>query len=373
MAIYRPRRACSPFPFTNLPTDVQLLILRNMDFCSIQNSTHAIPSAKELYLSYPSSVLRGALSTIGSQIRNLFLTTYSLTCAIKFVEIYPPPDFSDMTSFLAENLDNEHPKNIDALEYDAMGVLHTLCEIETGITGLVADYAKDVYEAACKRQDAKAIIPPLALSSAETHRITRAFYRLKLFGMIFHNYPQCFNLGFESSRTQFIDRLSTFEMDEMITVYKWIYTYQRGYKSAFAHRKCSSLHLDPRRNSDNRNCRYCRGMCAAIWLQTNCETRTLWTTLIQKGFTNTNEPWAKPASCRETPCKTWLDEPETNTPNDGWLLWCKVRDTTVGRVDAQEHFDHYMALGYCFWDSERLKGWGNMFRKEWFEKERVKT
>jgi hypothetical protein len=373
MSTYRARRACPSFPLTNFPTDVQLLILRSMDLHTIQNLTRAIPSAEELYLSYPSSVLRGALATMGPQTRNLLLTTYSLVCSIKSSEIYPQPDLSAMTTFLVENLDNEHPKSINVLEYDTMGALHGLCEIDAEITSLVEEYATDIYQTACKRHDAEAIILPLALSPIETRRITRAFYRLKLFGILFNDYPQCFNLDLKSLHTGFLDRLSTFEMDELLTAYNWMYTEQRNFTPAYVHRKCSHLHIDARHNRNNKTCRYCRGICAAIWSPTDCEMQTFFTTLIQKDYINMYELWAKPAICRETPCKTWLDETECNSPNDGWLLWCKVRDTTGGRVDAQEHTDHYKALGYCFWDSERLEGWDNMFREDWFEEERVKT
>jgi hypothetical protein len=26
-------------------------------------------------------------------------------------------------------------------------------------------------------------------------------------------------------------------------------------------------------------------------------------------------------------------------------------------------------LGYCFWDNDRLKGWGKMFAKDWYQVE----
>jgi hypothetical protein len=73
---------CPSFPLTDLPPDVQLLILSNLDLHTIQNLMNAIPATKELYLSYPSSILRGVLASMDLQTRNLLLTTYNLVCII---------------------------------------------------------------------------------------------------------------------------------------------------------------------------------------------------------------------------------------------------------------------------------------------------
>jgi hypothetical protein len=370
-------RAYPSFPLINLPTDVQLLILRNMDLHTIQKLIIAIPSTKELYLSYPSSVLRAALANMGVQTRNLLLTTYSLFCAIKFEEIYPKPDLSNMTKSLVEHLDVEELANIEIFECDTIGALYTLCEIDAEIEGLVTDYAKDVYEAACQRHNVEAIVPPLVLSSVETHRITRAFHRMKLFGMLFFDYTHCFDLEIESSYTIYLDRFSTFELDELITAYNWLYTKRRHFKPAFVHKNCSSLRIGSWRNGETSDCEYCRRACAGPGNQsgsvTRPETQSLWSMLMEKNYISEYELWALPESTRRSPLKIWHDQSETNEPNDGWLLWSKVRDNTEGRIDEKEHLEHFRALGYCFWDSARLEGWGRMFREDWFGEERGKT
>jgi hypothetical protein len=183
---YRIRCAHDSFTLEGLPADVQLLIIRNMDLQTLQSVTQVISSAKELYLMYPSGILQGALAFLAPQIRNLLLTIHSLAGTIKHPGIFLAPDLTNVDLFLAVNLDADEPKKIELLEYDPMGALHGLCELMADVGGLVQDYAAAMYNRACYHGDCAAVTP-LSLSSVELRRVTRATYRLKLFGMLFYN------------------------------------------------------------------------------------------------------------------------------------------------------------------------------------------
>jgi hypothetical protein len=368
-------QVCPSFPLTDLPPDVQLLILSNLDLHTIQNLMNAIPATKELYLSYPSSILRGVLVSMDLQTRNLLLTTYNLVCIIQSAEEHPKPDLSNMDDFLAENLDTEEPQNIDFFGQDAAGALDTLCEIDAEVTDFVTQYAQDVYYTACKTHEAEAIVPPVSLSSTETHRIMRAFYRLKLFGVLFYDYTHRFDLDLKSSAYEYLDRFSAFELDELIAAYDSFFTRRRPFKPAHIHEDCPFLRTCVRPDiEDTRHCERCRGLCANIRVNNGFYNRpdseTLWTLLLKSRYTGVGT-WAKPEYSLQTPIKIWHDDPEANEPNAGWLLWCKVRDGSS--PNENEHVKGFRNLGYCFWDSERLEGWDDIFQEGWFSENRYCT
>ena len=264
MAALSTRRTAFPFLFTSFPADVQLLILSNMNLHILQATTEAALCAKELYLKYPSSVLRGATATKGIQIQNLLLTTHSLVSTIKAAEVYPQPDLEEMQNYLAENLDTEKPRNVELVEYDALGVLHTLCEIDREVSEYVEDYADDIYERTCGRDNPGALPPPLVLSQTEKHRLTRAFYHLKLFGVLFYDYADRFRVDLESSHVVFFDRLSAFEIDELVTAYQFALRERRYFEPAYVHKGCSYSRSKPWTNSDPLNCKNCCGLYARI-------------------------------------------------------------------------------------------------------------
>jgi hypothetical protein len=375
------RRASSPFPFADLPADVQLLILSNVDLPTLKAMTESVPSARDLYLEYPSSVLHSATATRGLQVRNILLTTASLVSTIRAVGMYSKPDLEDMDRFLAESLDTETPKKMELLEYDPLGALSTLCEIDAEIVSFVHSYAEDIYEKACSRDNPEAIPPPLVLSTAEHHRITRAVYLLKLFGVLFYDYADRFHLDLEPCYPAFITRLSTFEIDEVVAIYQFALRKSHYFQPAYVHTRCLEDrikmwdNLDPL-NCDPLNCETCRGRYNNTHMKEGVEEpRTphpFWYT-VHEFFLARHVPWADPKLCTPSPIKTWRDFPGAAQPTKGWLWWREYHDGSAARVMGKTYVGAFRTLGYCFWDAARLEGWGNMFSAEWVQQQREKN
>ncbi|KAF2028588.1 hypothetical protein EK21DRAFT_90558 [Setomelanomma holmii] len=147
----------------------------------------------------PTSILQGVMATMGLQLRNLLLTTYSLVCAFDPVGIYAKAFTDNMNIFLEKNLDTESQRKIHLLEYDALGVLCKLCVIDAEVTTLIQAYAEHTYERAYHRYDPGVVLPSLQLASVEKYRMTRASYRLKLFQVLYYNYTDRLEIDFESS------------------------------------------------------------------------------------------------------------------------------------------------------------------------------
>jgi hypothetical protein len=381
MPNYRERHARPSFPFLDLPAEVQVLVMSNVDIHTLQNLVRATPSARDMYLRYPTSILQGAVATMGLQFRNLLLTTYSLMCAINHANIYTKADITSMEAFLEKSLDTEEQRRIDLLEFDASRALDTLCDIDKEVTTFVQAYAEDIYERAYHRYDPGVVLPPLVLCSVETYRITRAFYRLKLFQVLFYNYADRFSIDFSQSEAYqaFFDRMSDFEMDEMVTAYQFALRDRRYFKSAYPHKGCTYTGHKPWRNDDPLHCETCRGAFStdmrsldstpasapsARAVNRRRRPQPFWSTL-QDAYLSSLGLWAEPTSCRSTPMKEWTTEPEANGPNAGWLYWKPVRDTIMSAATRDVYVRHFRIFGFCFWDYSRLREWDYMFSPLW--------
>jgi hypothetical protein len=200
---------------------------------------------------------------------------------------------------MAENLDTKGPRNIDLLDAE--------------VTGLVTDYAKYIYEVACLRHEA--IKSPLLLSPIEMHRITRAFYRLKLFGVLSYDYTHRFDidididldLELEYSYYEFPDRLGIFEIDKLATAYSFLFDKRLCIRPAYAHDDCPSLRIDRWRNVGTWKCEHCRRLCAIVDGRRGFATRhnawELWSIMISKPYISLRGLWAMPGFCLQTPLK----------------------------------------------------------------------
>jgi hypothetical protein len=366
------------FCFDELPADVQLLVLSNTDLQTLLNLTIALPSALELYLKCPSSILRGTLASLEPQIRNLLLVTFSLTYTIKYPGIYPKPDLENMADFLAQHLDTVGPKTIENLEHDPLGALHMLSEINEDITGLVHDYAQSIYKTVHQylnpeESDREKEPPLLLLSPIESHRITLAIHRLKLFCLVFHNTPPPANLNqtIPFIHNPFFHRLHAFEIDELVSVYHFVYLDRRYLKFIHPGLTCTCAHQGPWESANLWNhqqgkCELYGGRTGIKWRRAFKSSEAFWATLLRQDFLHVRGQWARVDVCgRNTPVarKNGLVE----GPSEGWGRWSKIRD-------EQSVKPHYYArlfgdLGYCFWDDERVKGWGRIWTKEWYRKE----
>jgi hypothetical protein len=126
----RSRHQPTPFAMMDLPTDVQLLILSNMNLHTLGNITRTIPDVRKLYLRYPSSALQGALAKIDPQTRNLLLTACSVVCIIKSCIMHPSLVGNNISNGLADSLDTEDSRKIDVTLCD---VLSRLCEVDAEV------------------------------------------------------------------------------------------------------------------------------------------------------------------------------------------------------------------------------------------------
>jgi hypothetical protein len=354
----------------NLPVDVQLHILGSLDLYTLHKAVQAIPGVKELFLRYPSGVLQRVTTGMGVQIRNLLLTTHSLICRIQRGDTSLATRINDMTAYLAEHLDMEGPRKIELTKGDAWGALCRLCDIDSEISSLVQEYAQDIYERACQRDNPGAVSAPLMLSTTERYRMARAFYRLKLFSVLYYNCADRFKIDLQPTYYDFFVRLSAFELDELITPYQYLVREQRHIIPAIPHTNCTYAGYKPFRNDDPFNCSRCRGAYteydsisggSATWRS----AQPFWHTL--SGFLiNAEGLWAEPDVCRRTPIKLWDDMPEADEQGAGWLSWSRFRDHHMG-VSRETYVNDFRILGYCFWDGERLAEWGDMFGWDWVD------
>jgi hypothetical protein len=363
----------SRFPFRTLPTDVQLLVLGALDLHTLKSVSDASPDIKLLYLSCPSGLLQGVLTSMEHQTENLILTIFSLIRIMRSGGIYPLLSISCMQHFLAECLDCEEVGRIAVNEHDAFDSLDLLCEVDAEIGSLVQDYAAAIYIKARAIEKSGAASLPLPLSATERYRMRRAFYRLKLFSVLFYYYADHIHFELDSSYNSFLDRLSTFELDELVTVYQWMYLNGRSFRPAHGHTDCSPPTIGRWRNHDPLNC---RRMCMRPRPEIDGSihprpTQPLWDTLVVEYHVRFEEPWAKPSACRATPIKQWDDFPKANEPNTGWLRWRQLRDSARWYPDYYGYTRHFLCLGYCFWDRDRLERWGDMFSKAWLAAERA--
>ncbi|KAH7392826.1 hypothetical protein BKA66DRAFT_456970 [Pyrenochaeta sp. MPI-SDFR-AT-0127] len=362
----RSHRTRPSMPLMRLPPDVQLHILRNMDIHTLHTAINAIPYAKALYLRYPVTILQGATAAMGLQIRNLMMTTYGIIHRVNSgFSAYSNETLNDMSTFLASRLDTDGPRDMFSFESNGLRVIEALCKLDAEISCHVEAYAFDAYSRACHHDNPGVAPPPLIISSIERHRITRAFYQLKLFGVLFYNYADRHRIDLQASYSAFFDRLSTFEVDEITTAYQYLLREGQFFISAYPHNNCSYVPVKPYRGClDPFNCETCRGRCLgpsnplSPWWR---GVQPFWHGLICK-YVDPVGLWAEPAYCRQTPIKIWDDMQRTNKPNAGWLLWCDYRE--LPEIERDTYVREFRNLGYCFWDRVRLEGWG-MFEASW--------
>lgn len=366
MPYIRLRHNRPSLPLRSLPLDIQLQVLSCMDIHTLHAAINAIPYAKALYLTYPSAILKGATAAMGVQIRNLMLTTYSIMQSVESnIDMYTDKAIKDMSTFLASHLDTEESRSICFLDRSALRALVALCQLDDEIASRVEAYAIDAYNRACHRDNPGVIPSPLVVSSTEHHRLTRAFYQLKLFGVLFYNCADRFRVDLEASYSAFFDRLSTFEVDELTTAYQYLVREGLFFTSAYPHKNCSYVPVKPYRDClDPFNCETCRGRClgpsnpSSPWWR---GVQPFWHGLVCN-YVDPIGLWADPAHCRQSPIKMWGDVPRANEPNAGWLLWCHYRE--MPNINKRIYVSGFRALGYCFWDRERLEGW-DMLRDDW--------
>lgn len=359
---------------------MQLFILSSVELQTLQNLTQAIPSALELYLKYPSSILRSVLASHEPQIRNFLLITFSLICTIKYPDIYPKLNLDNMEDFLAEHLDPVSPRKIESLEYDPLSALHELCSLDADIASLVLDYAQLVYKQACQHSSKPGLTnpPPLILSPIEFHRISRAIYRLKLFGLLFHYTPHCTNIHPATPLLYkpFFSRLSTFELDELVSAYQFVCGDRRYVKFVHPLGSCTCHHGKPWRFeylwNHSPSCELFSGHVGIEKRRVLRSSEAFYYTLVGQSLLHDRGGWARQDICRSSVVKHWSGV-EANGPSEGWLRWRKIRNDTTWTAKRHDYSRLFSELGYCFWDEDRVKDWGNMFTKEWYHEELEKA
>lgn len=350
------RRQRPSFPLLDLPPDLQIHVLGYLELQDLRSIVRASAQMRDIYLGFPETLLGGATSYMGAQIQRLMLTTLSIIRSIRSHDSRLGPSIDTMHIFLADNLDTDQQWRILQPGDNALAVLDALCVLDAETTSLVQAYAIDDYGRAYCSCNPGTIPPPIWLSSTERHRIMRAFWRLKLYGVLFYNYADYFDLDLSSCYTFFLDRLCDFEMDEMITAYQFMVRYRRNFVSEWPHRDCPFAGELIYRNRDPFECPHCQGR----YLYNTQRNQALWH-IVEHRYLGSVGLWADPRVCGHEPQKVWHEFLESNAPNTGWQLFRKYRDEYG--LNGETYRTQFRNLGFCFWEKERLEALG--FFEEW--------
>ncbi|KAH7089627.1 hypothetical protein FB567DRAFT_306720 [Paraphoma chrysanthemicola] len=373
MVRHRRRHAQPRFPFLDLPADLQMLVMSNADIHTLQNLTYASPHTMSLYRSHPTGILQGAVATMEPQFRYLLLTTYSLVCAIRHEDPSNNALIGNVEAFLKDRLDTEDHRPIELVDHDALGALYMLCTIDADVSIVTQNYAETIYERAYHYWNPGVVLPPLLLSPVERYRMTRAVYRLRLFQVLYHDYPDRFEPDFEDPEgyPDFSERLSAFELDEMGSVYAF------ARQSRPEHGGCTFIDHWPWRTITPFECQKCQStslydtdlITALTAARPSAHSRRSvvqpFSNILDGQQTGRHKPWADPKSWRQFPIKIWPTHPEVHRPSIGWMHWFPSRGSDANSTSATVYAEQFQRFGHCFWDAERCAEWGGMFSPIW--------
>ena len=347
----RQHEAGRSFAFLDLPPDLQLHVLSFLNLQTLKSAVSCSSHISFLYTKYPETFLQAAMYHHGQQIRNLMLTTLSITRGIDSINTHLRPDLDDLEKYFANHLDADVTTRIFKTNEYPLQVLDMLYTLDLEVRSLVHDYALDGYRRACHFDNPGAVVPPLILSPAENLRITRAFWRLKLYGVLFYNYADHFSLDLSHVYSTFLNRLCVWEIDEMVTVYQYMVRYRHYFNSASPHIDCPFASQPMHRNRDPFEYPECQGR----HLFNVNRNQAFWRVIEDKYLYN-GSLWASPRKCRNRPMpvKVWRGSPDANMRNAGYQL---ISTLGPGFPSSRELFVQLRNRGVCFWDLERLKGW----------------
>jgi hypothetical protein len=348
----RRRKAGLSFPFLDLPPDLQLHVLSFLNLQTLKNAVSCSSHISFLYTKYPETFLQAAMHHHGQQIRNLILTTLSITRSIDSINTHLRPDVDDLGKYFAHHLDTDVTAHILKTNEYPIQVLDMLYALDLEVRSLVHDYALDAYRRACHFDNPGAVVPPLILSPSENLRITRAFWRLKLYGVLFYNYADHFGLDLSHAYSTFFNRLCEWEIDEMVTVYQYMVRNRYYFNSASPHIDCPFANQPMHRNRDPFECPNCQGRHLF-----NVNRNQAFSRVIEDNYLHGNGSlWASPFKCsfRYKPVKVWDESPDENMRSGGY---CLVYALSPGSPSSKELFVQLRNRGVYFWDQERLKGW----------------
>ncbi|OCK76030.1 hypothetical protein K432DRAFT_385753 [Lepidopterella palustris CBS 459.81] len=323
-----------------------------LDLGSLHSLVLSTPCIKELYIAYPEQVLRDVTGRFGFQIQNLVLTARAVLKETQYGCKGTPSDLENMETYLLRNLDSEGPKRIVVDGSDALPILEDLAGLDSRLNELVQEYAMDTYNRACQFDNPGAVVGELTLSPSEHHRISRAFWLLQLYGMIFYDFADRMyshaNPWSNFTGHYFLRRLAVWELDEMVTVYQFMVRYRLSMSLI----PCCSCHIGesdvPRpysRNRDPLECNRCRGRFRQYRYQ-------IWDFL--DSYTR-DRTYALEQQCNRAPAKLWPDYPSANLPGPGWSFFNNIR--IHGSVIRPVYKGYFRNLGFFFWDRERLQRW----------------
>jgi hypothetical protein len=283
------------------------------------------------------------------------LTTLSIARSIASVEMYLRPDPENLEKYFVDHLDADIPAEILRINESPLQVLDMVYALDWEVRSLVYDYAHETFGWACRFDNPGAVVPPLVLSATERHRITRAFWRLKLYGVLFYNYADRFGLDLSKTYSIFVDRLCAFEIDEMVTVYQFMVRNRHYFISSFPHDNCPFTGMMPYRNRDPFECPDCQGRH-----RFNSSRNQAFWHIMEDKYLGDRIMGADPAVCRGTPIKLWHDAEESNEPNAGYEESPSFAfHPGFGNLVSPRRAEYFSFRnrGICFWDKDRLEGW----------------
>ncbi|KAF2817628.1 uncharacterized protein BDZ99DRAFT_20719 [Mytilinidion resinicola] len=349
-----PKAPTRTFPLSNLPPELQFRVMANLDPKTLYNLVDINRRTKDLYLAYPEMVLRSVASQEGLQLRNLTLACLEILQAVRRET---PLDLKHLDQYLSRTLDTENPGSILPCDTNPIAVLKDLQILHTDVKDLVEEYSKEIHHRACLFDNPGAVEPNFVLSTFERHRISRACWMLRFYGLLFYEYLAKFILliedfepalgegpGFPAS--VFFHRLCPSEVDEMLSVYQYTV------------RECRYVSSTAQHNSPcpgTNDSHWIRGSREPLGCQ-NCHFMTknaLWDVLRQNIVGD--GLWALEERTVKSPSKIWTDWPSSNVPNPGWTFFNEARKHH--NIERFIFISYFRNIGFFFWDQERLDAW----------------
>jgi hypothetical protein len=347
----RQHEAGRSFAFLDLPPDLQLHVLSFLNLQTLKSAVSCSSHISFLYTKYPETFLQAATHHHGQQIRNLMLTTLSITQSINPMKTQLRLDLDDVEKYFTRHLDAEVTARICKTNECPLQLLDMLYALDSEVRSLVHDYALDAYTRACHFDNPGAVVPPLVLSPTENLRITRAFWRLKLYGVLFYNYADHFSIDLSHAYSTFLNRLCDWEINEMVTAYQYMVRYRHYFNSASPHIDCPFAGQTMHRNRDPFECPDCQGRHLF-----NIHRNQAFWRIIEDQYLYDGSLWASPRKCsyRFRVVKEWHESPDENMRNTGSHL---ISVIPTGTNYGKGLFVQFRNRGIYFWDEERLKGW----------------
>ncbi|KAI9878357.1 MAG: hypothetical protein M1830_001138 [Pleopsidium flavum] len=334
----------------SLPAELLIIVMKNVpDLPSLMNLILAIPNAKSLYESFYKEIFSAVLDLgMSSQLQQIVHTV--------MIVRQHTLSTTDLDELFRIRLDGE----VQAHEIDFLpDPITTLRDIVHSVNW-IEFFIETFLISRLENPGDYSGIPEAQPSSAELHRIRRAFWRLQLYCDLFHKPNDVTPPEQTPWRTQmkgprtFLCRLCPWEIEELECVYGYMQT-QFDTASSIkqeSDKVCSLLEIP---------------FLHRILVTPGCTERfqSLAGAVCQPGlflpyalerFRSDHSTRLKYHSTKNI-AKTWSDSHGTNVANAGFDYLVKAHEYGQGRL-RWIPWDRFQKWAYCMWDETRLEEWG---------------